>query len=130
MEINYFQLHLLIWVLAAAGYNNAQQEEGVSSEIKLAKEQQRFLGTWDYVSVTYEGKPFDTGKDATITITEDSRTINRNGEELESEWSIDSGKKPKHLTQQVSRKGWEPFDMKSLVAKRKTKETGVGCMYA
>ena len=33
------------------------------------------MGTWDYVSVTYDGKPFDVGDRATITITEHRWTI-------------------------------------------------------
>ena len=71
------------------------------------------LGTWNYVSVTYEGKPFDVGKDATITIAKDSWTIRRNGQTIQSTWTIDSTKSPKQLTQVVTR-GKVSFSMKSI----------------
>lgn len=71
------------------------------------------LGTWDYVSVTYEGKPFDVGKDATITIEKDGWTIRRNGQTIQSTWTIDSTKSPKQLTQVVTR-GKVSFSMKSI----------------
>ncbi|MCS7466945.1 hypothetical protein NZK35_09840 [Stieleria sp. ICT_E10.1] len=43
------------------------------------KEILKLLGTWEYVSATYEGKPSEFGEDETITLTEDSWTLRRNG---------------------------------------------------
>ena len=64
------------------------------------KETMRLLGTWEYVSATYEGKPSEFGKNETITLTEDSWTLRRNGELVSSStWEIDSTRSPKWLTQ-------------------------------
>jgi uncharacterized protein (TIGR03067 family) len=52
------------------------------------------------VSVTYEGKPIEFGKNETITLTEDSWTLRRNGKLISSStWEIDSTRSPKWLTQ-------------------------------
>jgi uncharacterized protein (TIGR03067 family) len=52
------------------------------------------------VSATYEGKPIELGKNETITLTEDSWTLRRNGERISSStWEIDSTRSPKWLTQ-------------------------------
>ena len=64
------------------------------------KEILELLGTWEYASATYEGKPIDFGKDETITLTEDSWTLRRNGKCISSStWEIDSTRSPKWLTQ-------------------------------
>ncbi len=64
------------------------------------KEISKLLGTWEYVSVTYEGKAIDVGKNETITLTEDSWTLRRNGKLISSStWEIDSTRSPKWLTQ-------------------------------
>jgi uncharacterized protein (TIGR03067 family) len=64
------------------------------------KEISRLLGTWEYVSATYEGKPFDVGKDEAIILTEDSWALRRNGNIIStSTWEIDSTRSPKWLTQ-------------------------------
>ncbi len=64
------------------------------------KEISKLLGTWEYVSATYEGKPIDVGKNETITLTEDSWTLRRNGKLISSStWEIDSTRSPKWLTQ-------------------------------
>jgi uncharacterized protein (TIGR03067 family) len=64
------------------------------------KEIVRLLGTWEYVSATYEGKPIEFGKNETITLTEDSWTLRRNGKPISnSTWEIDSTRNPKWLTQ-------------------------------
>jgi uncharacterized protein (TIGR03067 family) len=65
-----------------------------------SKEILRLLGTWEYVSATYEGKPIDVGTDETLTLTEDSWTLRRNGKFIStSTWEIDSTRSPKWLTQ-------------------------------
>jgi len=71
------------------------------------------MGTWDYVSVTYDGKPFDVGDRATITITEHRWTIRRNKQIIHSTWKIDATKSPKHLNQVVKREK-VTFTMKSI----------------
>lgn len=64
------------------------------------KEILKLLGTWEYVSATYEGKPSEFGEDETITLTEDSWTLRRNGKLISrSTWEIDSTRSPKWLTQ-------------------------------
>ena len=64
------------------------------------KEILRLLGTWEYVSATYKGKPIDTGKNETITLTKDRWTLRRNGKSsVRSTWEIDSTRSPKWLTQ-------------------------------
>ncbi len=64
------------------------------------KEISKLLGTWEYVSATYEGKPIDVGKNKTITLTKDSWTLRQNGELIgSSTWEIDSARSPKWLTQ-------------------------------
>jgi len=60
------------------------------------------IGKWEYVSMTYEGKPFDVGKNANVTITKDSWTIRRNEKIIRSTWKIDSTKSPKHLTRVIN----------------------------
>lgn len=76
-------------------------------------DRQRLLGVWDYVSVTYEGKPFDVGQQAAITITADHWTIRRNGLVIRTTWSIDESKNPKHLNVVVERED-TTFEMKSI----------------
>ena len=52
------------------------------------------------MSATYEGKPLDVEKNETITLTEGSWTLRRNGKLISrSTWEIDSTKSPKWLTQ-------------------------------
>ena len=64
------------------------------------KEILRLLGTWEYVSATYEGKPVELGKNETITLTEDDWTLRRSGKLISrSTWKIDSKRSPKWLTQ-------------------------------
>lgn len=64
------------------------------------KEISKLLGTWEYVSAVYEGKPIDLGKNDTITLTADSWTFRRNGKlTVRSTWEIDSTRSPKWLTQ-------------------------------
>ena len=64
------------------------------------KETMKLLGTWEYVSATYEGKPIDFGKNETITLTEDSWTHRRNGKLISSStWEIDSTRSPKWVTE-------------------------------
>ena len=64
------------------------------------KEILRLLGTWEYVSAIYEGKPIELGKNETITLTEDNWTLRRNGKLISSStWEIDSTRSPKWLTQ-------------------------------
>ena len=64
------------------------------------KEISKLLGTWEYVSATYEGKAIDVGKNETITLTEDSWTLRRSGKLISSStWEIDSTRSPKWLTQ-------------------------------
>ena len=65
---------------------------------KDPKEILRLLGTWEYVSATYKGKPIDTWKDATVTITKDSWTLRWNEKTSRSTWEIDSTRTPKWLT--------------------------------
>ncbi len=64
------------------------------------KEIEKLLGTWEYVSATYEGKPeYVEKKNETITLTEDSWTLRRNGKFISSStWEIDSTRSPKWLT--------------------------------
>lgn len=64
------------------------------------KEISRLLGTWEYLSAAYEGKPIDRGKNETITLSKDCWTLRRNGKIVgSSTWEIDSTKSPKWLTQ-------------------------------
>ena len=64
------------------------------------KEILKLMGTWEFVSVTYEGKPIDVRKNDTITITEDSWTLRRSGQLISrSTWEVDSTRSPKWLTQ-------------------------------
>ncbi|EMB17835.1 TIGR03067 domain-containing protein [Rhodopirellula europaea] len=64
------------------------------------KEITKLLGTWEYVSATYEGEPMDVRENETITLTEDSWTLRRNGNLVStSTWEINSTKSPKWLTQ-------------------------------
>ncbi len=58
----------------------------------------KLLGTWEYVSATYEGKPLDDWKDATVTIAKDSWTLRSNEKTTSSTWEIDSTRSPKWLT--------------------------------
>ncbi|MEZ5943781.1 MAG: TIGR03067 domain-containing protein [Planctomycetaceae bacterium] len=99
------QCHVLVLVVASCVVvtGTAYAEEDESS----------LLGTWDYVSVTYDGKPFYVGNSATITITPTEWTIRRNGEVINSTWKVDSTKKPKWLTQAV-RRGELKFTMNSI----------------
>jgi uncharacterized protein (TIGR03067 family) len=63
------------------------------------KEIVKLLGTWEYVSATHEGKLIDVGKNETVTLTEDSWTLRRNGNIVSSStWEIDSTRSPKWLT--------------------------------
>ncbi len=71
------------------------------------------IGTWDYVSVTYDGKPFDVGEGATITVSKSDWTIRRNMQEIRSTWGIDSTTSPKRLNQVVKR-GNVTFTMRSI----------------
>ncbi len=80
------------------------EERSVSSpnlrKRKNPKEISKLLGTWEYVSAAYEGKPIDLGKNETITLTADSWTLRRNGKLIaRSTWEIDSTRSPKRLTQ-------------------------------
>lgn len=69
-------------------------------KLKNPKDISRLLGTWEYVSGTYEGKPNHPGKNVTITITQDSWLLQRNGKIVStSTWEIDSTRSPKWLTQ-------------------------------
>ncbi len=64
------------------------------------KEISKLLGTWKYVSATFEGKPIDVGENEAVTLTKDSWTLRRNGNLIStSTWEIDSTKSPKWLTQ-------------------------------
>ena len=64
------------------------------------KETMKLLGTWEYVSATYEGKPIEVGKNETITLTAGNWTLRRNGELISrSTWAIDATRSPKWLTQ-------------------------------
>ena len=58
----------------------------------------KFLGTWEYVSATYEGKPLDDWKEASVTIAKDSWTLRSNEKTTISTWEIDSTRSPKWLT--------------------------------
>ena len=58
----------------------------------------RFLGTWEYVSATYEGKQLDDWKDASVTIAKDSWNLQWNEKTTSSTWEIDSTRSPKWLT--------------------------------
>ncbi|TWU27961.1 TIGR03067 domain-containing protein [Novipirellula artificiosorum] len=64
------------------------------------KEIEKLLGTWEYVSATYEGQPKDVEKkNETITLTKDSWTLRRNGKFISSStWEVDSTRSPKWLT--------------------------------
>ncbi len=80
------------------------EERSVSSPYlrkrKDPKEISKLLGTWEYVSAAYEGKPIDFGKNETITLTADSWSLRRNGKLIaRSTWEIDSTRNPKWLTQ-------------------------------
>ena len=64
------------------------------------KEIVKLLGTWEYVSASYEGKPIDVGKNDTITLTEDSWALRHKGKLISSStWEIDSTRSPKWLTE-------------------------------
>ena len=66
------------------------------------KEILKLLGTWEYVSVTNEGKASPIGQSETITLTEDSWTHRRNGNVISnSTWEIDSTRAPRWLTEVI-----------------------------
>ena len=66
------------------------------------KEILKLMGTWEYVSVTYEGKTRSGGKNESITLTEDGWTHLRNGKVISSStWEIDSTRSPKWLTEVI-----------------------------
>jgi uncharacterized protein (TIGR03067 family) len=74
---------------------------GVLGDAQGNDDAKGLLGIWEYVSVTYEGKPFDVGKDATITIAKDSWTDRRNEKTVLSTWKVDASKSPKQLTRVI-----------------------------
>jgi uncharacterized protein (TIGR03067 family) len=88
-----------------------------------SKEISRLLGTWEYVSATYEGKPIGVGQNEVITLAEDSWTLRRNGNIISiSTWEIDSTRSPKWLTQftrggkvNISERWVYKFDQEHLV---------------
>ena len=64
------------------------------------KEILKLLGTWEYISAAYEGKPIDFGPNETITLTEDRWTQRRDGKLVSnSTFEIDSTRSPMWLTQ-------------------------------
>ena len=91
------------------------QRSGTSPRDATAREDtDRLIGVWDYVSVTYDGKPFDVGEKAYAEITPENWTIFRNGNRLDAEWSIDGKESPKQLNQRVITSQGEEFVMKSV----------------
>ena len=71
-------------------------------KIAVPKEILKLLGTWEYVSVTNEGKASPIGQSETITLTEDSWTHRRNGNVISnSTWEIDSTRAPRWLTEVI-----------------------------
>jgi uncharacterized protein (TIGR03067 family) len=66
------------------------------------KEILKLLGTWEYVSAAYDGKPIEFGPHETITLTEDGWTHRRDGKLIsDSTIEIDSTRSPKWLTQRT-----------------------------
>jgi uncharacterized protein (TIGR03067 family) len=80
---------------------------------RRSDDQRRLQGVWDYVSVTYEGKPFDVGKRATITISGRQWTIRRNGMTIQSTAKVDPTKTPKRLDSIIRRQN-VAFSLKSI----------------
>jgi uncharacterized protein (TIGR03067 family) len=68
-------------------------------ETNNPKEIVKLLGTWEYVSATYEGNPIDAWKGVTVTITKDNSTLLWNEKTTRSTLEIDSTRSPKWLTQ-------------------------------
>lgn len=75
---------------------------------KQHDESDKFVGTWESLSATHEGKPIDAWQDATVTITHNSWSIRWNGTTMRSTWEIDSTRNPKWLTR-VTRGGTVNF---------------------
>ena len=82
-------------------------------------ESDKFLGTWEYLKVTFDGEPFDIGKspdggNARIVVTKDSWTIYRHGIAVKSTWKVDLSTNPKTLIQQVEHPEFGKFVMESI----------------
>ena len=71
------------------------------------KEMAKFIGTWKYGGVTYDGMPYPIGtaldgSESKIVIAKDKWTIHRHGIVVNSTWSIDATTTPKTLIQRVT----------------------------